>query len=54
MLRLLECERATVDAEGAMGLAALISGALPDLKGKRYQYVIRDSNPLLNQPISVT
>nr|XP_009686350.1 PREDICTED: serine racemase-like [Struthio camelus australis] len=35
MLRLLEYERATVDAEGAIGLAALIAGKLPELKGKR-------------------
>ncbi|XP_077310089.1 L-threonine ammonia-lyase-like isoform X2 [Lithobates pipiens] len=50
MLRLLECERATVDAEGAMGLAALISGALPDLKGKRVAVVVCSGNlplPLL-------
>lgn len=36
MLRLLEYERATVDAEGAIGLAALVAGKLPELKGKRY------------------
>ncbi|XP_072279904.1 L-threonine ammonia-lyase-like isoform X2 [Pyxicephalus adspersus] len=50
ILRLLEYERATVDAEGAMGLAALISGALPDLKGKRVAVVACSGNlplPLL-------
>ncbi|XP_068111567.1 L-threonine ammonia-lyase-like isoform X2 [Hyperolius riggenbachi] len=50
MLRLLEYERATVDAEGAMGLAALMSGALPDLKGKRVAVVVCSGNlplPLL-------
>ena len=36
MLRLLEYERATVDADGAIGLAALVAGKLPELKGKRY------------------
>lgn len=36
MLRLLEYERATVDAEGSIGLAALVTGKLPELKGKRY------------------
>lgn len=36
MLRLLEYERATVDAEGAIALAALVAGKLPELKGKRY------------------
>ncbi|EMP28768.1 Phenylserine dehydratase [Chelonia mydas] len=35
MLRLLEYERATVDAEGAIGLAALVAGKLPELKSKR-------------------
>ncbi|KAI1236437.1 hypothetical protein IHE44_0001730 [Lamprotornis superbus] len=33
MLRLLEYERATVDAEGAIALAALVAGKLPELKG---------------------
>ncbi|NWR77919.1 THD1 dehydratase, partial [Centropus unirufus] len=40
MLRLLEYERATVDAEGAIGLAALVAGKLPELKGKRYGMAI--------------
>ncbi|XP_075073229.1 L-threonine ammonia-lyase-like isoform X1 [Mixophyes fleayi] len=50
MLRLLECERVTADAEGSMGLAALISGSLPDLKGKRVAVVVCSGNlplPLL-------
>ncbi|KAG9467041.1 hypothetical protein GDO78_015725 [Eleutherodactylus coqui] len=50
MLRLLECERVTADAEGAMGLAAIISGALPELKGKRVAVVVCSGNlplPLL-------
>ncbi|XP_048361793.1 L-threonine dehydratase catabolic TdcB-like [Sphaerodactylus townsendi] len=34
ILRLLEYERATIDAEGAIGLAAVIAGKLPELKGK--------------------
>ncbi|XP_053548072.1 L-threonine ammonia-lyase-like isoform X2 [Bombina bombina] len=50
MLRLLECERVTADAEGAMGLAALISDKLPELKGKRVAVVVCSANlplPLL-------
>nr|XP_014351330.1 PREDICTED: L-threonine ammonia-lyase-like [Latimeria chalumnae] len=35
MLRFLEYERATTDAEGAIGLAAVVAGKLPELKGKR-------------------
>ncbi|XP_052654881.1 L-threonine dehydratase catabolic TdcB-like isoform X2 [Harpia harpyja] len=44
MLRLLEYERATVDAEGAIGLAALVAGKLPELKGKRVAIVICSGN----------
>ncbi|XP_071419694.1 L-threonine ammonia-lyase-like [Pithys albifrons albifrons] len=44
MLRLVEYERATVDAEGAIGLAALVSGKLPELKGKRVAVVICSGN----------
>ncbi|NXA49551.1 LTHAD lyase, partial [Nothocercus julius] len=44
MLRLLEYERATVDAEGAIGLAALIAGKLPELKGKRVAVAICSGN----------
>ncbi|XP_069096293.1 L-threonine ammonia-lyase-like [Pleurodeles waltl] len=52
MLRLLECERATVDAAGAIGLAALTAGKLPELKGKRVAIVLCSGNlelPLLRQ-----
>ncbi|KAM4702604.1 L-threonine ammonia-lyase-like isoform 2-T2 [Rhinophrynus dorsalis] len=54
MLRLLECERVTADAEGAMGLAALIAEKLPDLKGKRVAVVVCSGNlplPLLRHCI---
>ncbi|NWY64301.1 SRR racemase, partial [Erithacus rubecula] len=44
MLRLLEYERATVDAEGAIALAALLAGKLPELKGKRVAVVICSGN----------
>nr|XP_009512745.1 PREDICTED: probable serine racemase [Phalacrocorax carbo] len=44
MLRLLEYERATVDAEGAIGFAALVAGKLPELKGKRVAVVICSGN----------
>ncbi|XP_071604420.1 L-threonine ammonia-lyase-like isoform X3 [Heliangelus exortis] len=48
MLRLLEYERATVDAEGAIGLAALVAGKLPELKGKRVAIVLCSGNLELN------
>ncbi|XP_074152799.1 L-threonine ammonia-lyase-like isoform X1 [Sminthopsis crassicaudata] len=54
MLRLLEYERATVDAEGAIGLAAIVAGKLPELKGKRVSVVLCSGNlslPLLQQCI---
>jgi threonine dehydratase len=35
MLRLLECEKLVVEGGGATGLAALLAGALPTLRGKR-------------------
>ena len=35
MLRFQEFERSTVDTEGAMGLAAILAGQLPELRGKR-------------------
>lgn len=38
MLRFQEFERTTVDTEAAMGLAAILAGALPELRGKRYSY----------------
>ncbi|XP_042712092.2 L-threonine ammonia-lyase-like isoform X2 [Chrysemys picta bellii] len=54
MLRLLEYERATVDAEGAIGLAALVAGKLPELKSKRVAITICSGNlelPLMRQCI---
>ncbi|XP_074816034.1 L-threonine ammonia-lyase-like isoform X2 [Natator depressus] len=54
MLRLLEYERATVDAEGAIGLAALVAGKLPELKSKRVAITVCSGNlelPLLRQCI---
>ncbi|XP_030309089.1 uncharacterized protein LOC103539022 isoform X3 [Calypte anna] len=48
ILRLLEYERATVDAEGAIGLAALVAGKLPELKGKRVAIVLCSGNLELN------
>ncbi|XP_072484126.1 L-threonine ammonia-lyase-like isoform X2 [Notamacropus eugenii] len=44
MLRLLEYERATIDAEGAIGLAAIVAGKLPELKGKRVTVVLCSGN----------
>ncbi|XP_033004624.1 putative threonine dehydratase [Lacerta agilis] len=44
MLRLLEYERATVDAEGSIGLAALVTGKLPELKGKRVAVAVCSGN----------
>ncbi|XP_063163769.1 L-threonine ammonia-lyase-like [Candoia aspera] len=44
MLRFLEYERAVVDAEGAIGLAALVSGKLPELKGKRVAVAVCSGN----------
>lgn len=36
MLRFQEFERSTVDTEGAMGLAAILAGHLPELRGKKW------------------
>lgn len=36
MLRFQEFEHSMVDTEGAMGLAAILAGQLPELKGKRW------------------
>ncbi|KAG8135197.1 hypothetical protein E2320_008240 [Naja naja] len=44
MLRLLEYERVAVDAEGALALAALVSGKLPELKGKRVAVAVSSGN----------
>ncbi|XP_070801933.1 L-threonine ammonia-lyase-like isoform X3 [Pituophis catenifer annectens] len=52
MLRLLEYERVAVDAEGAIALAALVSGKLPELKGKRVAVAVSNGNmelPLMRQ-----
>ncbi|XP_057198396.1 uncharacterized protein LOC130559384 isoform X2 [Triplophysa rosa] len=44
MLRLQEYEHSTVDTEGAMGLAAILAGQLPELKGKRVAIVVSSAN----------
>ncbi|XP_051945420.1 LOW QUALITY PROTEIN: L-threonine ammonia-lyase-like [Xyrauchen texanus] len=44
MLRFQEYERSTVDMEGAMGLAAILAGQLPQLKGKRVAVVVSSAN----------
>ncbi|XP_030626188.1 uncharacterized protein LOC115808947 [Chanos chanos] len=44
MLRFQEYERSTVDTEGAMGLAAILAGQLPELKGKRVVVVVSSAN----------
>ncbi|XP_026534164.1 uncharacterized protein LOC113419129 isoform X1 [Notechis scutatus] len=52
MLRLLEYEHVAVDAEGALALAALVSGKLPELKGKRVAVAVSSGNmelPLMKQ-----
>uniref|UniRef100_UPI00398E6707 L-threonine ammonia-lyase-like n=1 Tax=Pristiophorus japonicus TaxID=55135 RepID=UPI00398E6707 len=52
ILHLMEYERATVDATGAIGLAAVIAGKLPELKGKRVAIALCSGNldvPLLCQ-----
>ncbi|XP_078284472.1 L-threonine ammonia-lyase [Rhinoraja longicauda] len=52
MLRLMEYERATVDAAGAIGLAAVIAGKLPELKGKRVVIAVCSGNvdvPLMRE-----
>ena len=35
VLRLIEVEKAVVEGAGASGLAAILSGLLPELKGKK-------------------
>ncbi|XP_027030644.1 L-threonine ammonia-lyase [Tachysurus fulvidraco] len=44
MLRMQEYEHTTVDTEGALGLAAILAGQLPDLKGKRVAVVVSSAN----------
>jgi threonine dehydratase len=36
ILRLVELEKAIVEGAGATGLAAILEGLLPELKGKKY------------------
>ncbi|MGH0141396.1 UNVERIFIED_CONTAM: hypothetical protein FKN15_075271 [Acipenser sinensis] len=52
MLRFQEYERATIDAEGAIGLAAILAGKLPELQGKRVAIAVCSASmelPLLRQ-----
>uniref|UniRef100_A0A3B1KCD0 L-serine deaminase n=1 Tax=Astyanax mexicanus TaxID=7994 RepID=A0A3B1KCD0_ASTMX len=44
MLRFQEYEHTTVDTEGAMGLAAILAGQLPELKGKRVAVLVSSAN----------
>ncbi|XP_072293594.1 L-threonine ammonia-lyase-like [Eucyclogobius newberryi] len=44
MLRFQEFERTAVDVEAAMGLAAIATGALPELRGKRVAMVVSSAN----------
>ncbi|XP_059422908.1 L-threonine ammonia-lyase-like [Carassius carassius] len=44
MLRFQEYEHSTVDTEGALGLAAILAGQLPELKGKRVAVVVSSAN----------
>jgi len=44
ILRLLEMEKSVVEGAGAVGLAALLSGKLPALKGKRVVSVLTGGN----------
>ncbi|XP_024916468.1 uncharacterized protein LOC103387530 isoform X1 [Cynoglossus semilaevis] len=44
MLRFQEFERSTVDTEGAMGLAAILAGQLPELRGKKVVVVVSSAN----------
>ncbi|KAK5967141.1 L-threonine dehydratase catabolic TdcB [Trichostrongylus colubriformis] len=44
ILRLIEMEKAVVEGGGAVGLAALISGKLPELKGKKVVSILTGGN----------
>ncbi|KAI5617380.1 hypothetical protein C0J50_22932, partial [Silurus asotus] len=44
MLRIQEYEHTIVNTEGAMGLAAILAGQLPELKGKRVAVVVACAN----------
>lgn len=46
MLRFQEFERSTVDTEGAMGLAAILAGQLPELKGKKWVRLVKNCTSL--------
>lgn len=45
MLRFQEFERSTVDTEGAMGLAAILAGQLPELRGKKWVRLVNIVEP---------
>lgn len=45
MLRFQEFERSTVDTEGAMGLAAILAGQLPELRGKKWVRLVNIIEP---------
>lgn len=53
MLRFQEFERSTVDTEGAMGLAAILAGQLPELKGKKWVKCINFTVSYPNHVISL-
>lgn len=44
VLRLLEWEKIVVEGSGAIGIAALIAGQLPELKGKRIACICSGGN----------
>lgn len=44
ILRLLEWEKVCVEGAGATGIAALMSGKLPELKGKRVATILSGGN----------
>ncbi|XP_023134132.2 uncharacterized protein LOC111573990 [Amphiprion ocellaris] len=44
MLRFQEFERSTVDTEGAIGLAAILAGQLPELRGRKVAVVVSSAN----------
>lgn len=46
MLRFQEFERSTVDTEGAMGLAAILAGQLPELRGKKWVRLVNIMVPV--------
>jgi len=42
ILRLVEMEKAVVEGGGAAGVAAILAGLLPELKGKKYDLLQRN------------